>query len=206
MDPAAAAERRSREAVRPPPVGPALRPLAELAARCLVPDPASREPDGVRLLSHLEGLGDRPASAPTHAPPAPAAAPPDSAPALEDLLPGWRVVRLLGRGGMGEVHEMRHPRSGERVAVKRILATAGLTAEAMARFTREARILGSFNSHRIVRILDAGERRGHPFLVMEYLEGETLAARLARGRSWGRHHRSTRPRCRREPSVRLGRR
>ena len=93
----------------------------------------------------------------------------------------YEILSLLGEGGMGEVYLARDSRLDRRVAVK-ILSTA-LAADPgrRQRFEREARAVGSLNHAHICVLHDIGEDRGAHFLVMEYLEGETLAQRLSRG-------------------------
>jgi serine/threonine protein kinase len=92
----------------------------------------------------------------------------------------YRIARLIGGGGMGRVYEAENVAIGKRVALK-FVAVAGGTAA--ARFHREARIVAAVESAHIVQIFDTAETEaGEPFLVMELLQGEDLAARLARGR------------------------
>jgi Tol biopolymer transport system component len=102
------------------------------------------------------------------------------------LAPGTRighyeVVSLLGAGGMGEVYRARDPRLGRDVAIKALPATLAHDAERLARFEREARLLASLNHSNIAAIYGLEEAGGHRYLVLEYVEGETLAHRLARG-------------------------
>ena len=97
------------------------------------------------------------------------------APAIQ--FPGYRMVKLLGKGGMGEVFLAEDEALGRRVAIK----TLTPTPEGRARFLREARSLATLDHPRVVRIYSYGETSESPFFVMEYVEGETLADRLARG-------------------------
>ena len=92
--------------------------------------------------------------------------------------PGYKMVRLLGKGGMGEVFLAEDEALGRRVAIK----TLTPTPEGRARFLREARSLATLDHPRVVRIYSYGETSESPFFVMEYVEGETLAERLTRGR------------------------
>jgi serine/threonine-protein kinase len=95
----------------------------------------------------------------------------------------YEFVRLLGAGGMGEVHEAVNTATGRRVAVK-IVRVSEKTEEVVQRFRREGRALGAVTSSHIVQILDAGEDpdTDEPFMVMELLAGEdasSLHKRLA---------------------------
>ncbi|AGP35131.1 serine/threonine-protein kinase [Sorangium cellulosum] len=95
------------------------------------------------------------------------------------FLDRYRLERRAGAGGMGEVWKALDQETGEPVAVK--LLSGGDPAGA-ARFAREAQILASLSHPRVVRYVAHGASAdGAPYLVMEWLEGEDLAARLARG-------------------------
>ena len=100
----------------------------------------------------------------------------------EVLLDGrYRLVRLLGRGGMGEVWRAYDNRIGREVAVK-IVTAGGLSEENLARFDREARIIGNLSGPSIVTVHDYGhdEYAGEtaPYLVMELVAGRTIADRI----------------------------
>jgi eukaryotic-like serine/threonine-protein kinase len=88
----------------------------------------------------------------------------------------YRVVRLLGAGGMGSVYEAHDGETGARVAVKVITAEAAASETLMSRFAREAEAAAAIDTPHIVRVLGSGrdEERHLPFLVMEYLDGEDL--------------------------------
>ena len=89
----------------------------------------------------------------------------------------YRPLRLIGRGGMGAVYEVEHEHTGQRLALKVIASTAGLTPRAVSRFRTEARTAAQIRSDHVVRITDADvatELGGLPFLVMELLEGADL--------------------------------
>jgi serine/threonine protein kinase len=106
------------------------------------------------------------------------------------LQPGTRlgpyeISALLGAGGMGEVYRARDTRLDRVVAIKVLppeLAAAGSFRE---RFEREARLIAALSHPNICTLHDVGRQDGIDFLVMEYLDGETLAARLARQGSFG---------------------
>ncbi|HXR98146.1 MAG TPA: protein kinase [Terriglobales bacterium] len=102
------------------------------------------------------------------------------------LIPGTRlgpyeINTLLGEGGMGEVYRARDSRLDRTVAVKVLGAGVAETPEAQARFEREARAVASLQHPHICVLHDVGVDSGRAYLVMEHLEGETLAARLRRG-------------------------
>ncbi len=91
----------------------------------------------------------------------------------------YEVERPLGRGGMGEVWLARHRRlAGKQVAIKVLHVDAALPQEALARFRREAEIAARLEHPNIVQVLDFNALpTGQPYLVMEYLKGQSLAAR-----------------------------
>ena len=98
------------------------------------------------------------------------------------VLSHFRILEKLGQGGMGEVYQARDTRLGRTVAIK-ILPEGHLAGEdARRRFQREARVLSGLSHPHICTIYDVGDEHGMQYIVMEYLEGETLAARLQRGR------------------------
>ncbi|HEX9297275.1 MAG TPA: serine/threonine-protein kinase [Polyangiaceae bacterium] len=91
----------------------------------------------------------------------------------------YRLVRLLGTGGMGNVYEAVHQGTGRRVALK-VIANAELASDvgAIARFQREAKAAGSIDTEHIAEVLDAGTDRvtGMPYIAMEFLVGNDLKA------------------------------
>jgi serine/threonine-protein kinase len=93
----------------------------------------------------------------------------------------YRVDRILGVGGMGAVVAAHHLQLQELVAIKVLLPDALADADAVRRFEREARAAFKIKSEHVARIIDVGQLdSGAPFIVMEYLEGEDLAERIAR--------------------------
>lgn len=102
------------------------------------------------------------------------------------LTPGSRIgayeiTATLGAGGMGAVYRARDTRLGRAVALKVILETFASDAERIARFEREAKMLAALNHPRIAGLYGMEQADGQHFLVMELVEGETLAERLRRG-------------------------
>lgn len=94
----------------------------------------------------------------------------------------YEVIDRLGAGGMGEVYRARDTRLGRTVAIK--VLRSGADPELLHRLDREARAASALNHPNIVHIYDVGEAAGHPgahYVVMEYVDGETLRRRLARG-------------------------
>jgi eukaryotic-like serine/threonine-protein kinase len=91
----------------------------------------------------------------------------------------YRLVRLLGEGGMGAVYEARHEAIGRRFAVKFLHAELASHAEILARFRREAQSAGSLENENIAAVTDFGTHQGAPYIVMEFLEGQDLAKVLA---------------------------
>ncbi|HYQ15044.1 MAG TPA: serine/threonine-protein kinase, partial [Polyangiaceae bacterium] len=102
-------------------------------------------------------------------------------PALDQILAGkYRLIRQLGQGGMGSVWLAEHLALRSPVAIKLIEPSIATNPEALARFLREAQAAAALRSPHVVQILDYGVDAGVPFIAMEVLEGESLAARLAR--------------------------
>jgi serine/threonine-protein kinase len=94
----------------------------------------------------------------------------------------YRLLRLIGAGGMGEVYEAQHSIIGRRFAIKFLHPLLAGNNESVARFQREAQAAGSLENENIAAVVDAGTADdGAPYLVMEYLDGEDLAHLLVRG-------------------------
>ena len=93
----------------------------------------------------------------------------------------YEIQSALGAGGMGEVYRARDTRLDRTVAIKILSATLSSNPELAARFEREARAISSLNHPHICHLYDIGKQDGTAYLVMEYLEGETLADRLRKG-------------------------
>ncbi len=92
----------------------------------------------------------------------------------------YRLEEILGRGGMGSVWRARHLSLDTPCAIKFIDGEAGDAAELRVRFEREAKAAAQLRSPNVVQVLDHGVWSGTPYLVMELLDGEDLATRLAR--------------------------
>ncbi len=93
----------------------------------------------------------------------------------------FQVLRELGRGGMGEVFLARDTRLDRQVAIKALPAYLAADADRLARFQREAKVLASLNHPGIGAIYGLEEASGHQYLILEFIEGETLADRLVSG-------------------------
>jgi len=105
---------------------------------------------------------------------------------LAALAPGaklgrYEIVALLGAGGMGEVYRARDTQLPRTVAVKVLPAHLSSDPLRRQRFEREARAISTLQHPNICTLYDVGQQSGTDYLVMEYLEGETLASRLAKG-------------------------
>src|SRR3954471_2780528 len=92
----------------------------------------------------------------------------------------WRIIGLLGRGGMGAVYEAQNVSIGKRVALKFIDREFANQPEIASRFQRDAEAASLVESAHIVDVFDTGTEQGVPYIVMELLRGEDLRARLRR--------------------------
>jgi RNA polymerase sigma-70 factor (ECF subfamily) len=93
----------------------------------------------------------------------------------------YSILEPVGAGGMGEVYRARDPRLDRDVAVKVLPERLADSAEALARFEREAKVLAALSHANLVAIFDVGTDQGIAFAVMEFLAGETLRECLGRG-------------------------
>src|SRR5207344_2908508 len=103
-----------------------------------------------------------------------------------NLSPGTRlglyeIVATVGAGGMGEVYRARDTKLGREVAIKVVLESVVADAERAARFRREAQVLAALNHPNIATLFGMEEADGRHFLVMEFVDGEDVSQRLARG-------------------------
>jgi serine/threonine protein kinase len=124
-------------------------------------------------------------------PPRQASRAPSSAPSLSTadegrfppgtlLLDRYRIVALLGRGGMGEVYRATDMKLGQSVAIKFLPEAVAQDERALARFRNEVRIARQVSHPNVCRVYDIGEIEGMQFLSMEYVDGEDLASLLRR--------------------------
>ena len=93
----------------------------------------------------------------------------------------YEILSAIGAGGMGEVYRAQDTRLNRIVAVKVLPPHLADRPESKGRFEREARTIASLNHPHICTLYDVGHQNGTDYLVMEYLEGETLAQRLRKG-------------------------
>jgi serine/threonine protein kinase len=93
----------------------------------------------------------------------------------------YQVLSSIGAGGMGEVYKARDTRLNRMVAIKVLPDQFANRSELRERFEREARTIASLNHPHICTLYDVGHQDGTDYLVLEYLEGETLAERLKKG-------------------------
>ncbi len=93
----------------------------------------------------------------------------------------YEIQSAIGAGGMGEVYRARDTRLERTVAIKILPSHLSENSEAKQRFDREARAISSLSHPNVCTLFDVGQQGAVEFLVMEYLEGETLADRLAKG-------------------------
>ena len=93
----------------------------------------------------------------------------------------YEIVAPLGSGGMGEVYRAHDTRLGRDVAIKVLPQNLAATPEVRARFEREARTISQLNHPHICALFDVGHQDGTDYLVMELIDGETLAQRLTKG-------------------------
>jgi serine/threonine protein kinase len=93
----------------------------------------------------------------------------------------YRILSLLGAGGMGEVYRARDPRLDRDVAIKVLPASFAEDEDRLRRFEGEARAAGALNHPNLVTVFDVGSHGGGPFLVLELLEGSSLRTILGQG-------------------------
>src|SRR5262249_43243831 len=126
-------------------------------------------------LTETKALAPVDPDAPTRAP-APAA---PSNEATPEVVGGYRLLRVLGGGGMGTVYEAQDIASGRRVALKLISPQYAGSPDAVERFRQEGRLASAIAHPRCVFVLAADEEAGRPYIVMELMPGSTLEDRVA---------------------------
>ncbi|MGD0049902.1 MAG: serine/threonine-protein kinase, partial [Bryobacteraceae bacterium] len=165
------------------------------------PSCASRIPEGSRFcftcgaampsdasVAETVAIADTPASTPTRSQTRPSSPTGSSVRTSSegrflpgDLLAGrYRVVALLGKGGMGEVYRADDLALGQPVALKFLPESLGQNPASIERFRNEVRLARLVSHPHVCRVYDVGEVDGHPFLSMEYVDGEDLASLLRR--------------------------
>ena len=92
----------------------------------------------------------------------------------------YRIIGLLGRGGMGEVYRATDMMLGQSVALKFLPVEASSNPRLLERFHGEVRVARQVSHPNVCRVYDIGEIEGMPFISMEYVDGEDLAALLLR--------------------------
>ena len=98
---------------------------------------------------------------------------------IVDLETRWKLGQLLGKGAMGEVLLATDTRLNRKVAIKRMLGDGAKSRTAVSRFLTEAKSIAALNHPNIVQIYDYGQTKDGPYLIMEYVEGGSLADRCA---------------------------
>src|SRR4051812_44090662 len=104
-----------------------------------------------------------------------------TSPLMGHMFEHYRVIDLIGAGGMGEVFRAEDTRLGREVAIKILPAAFATDTDRLFRFEQEAKLLAALNHPNIVGIYDIGSHDGSPFIVSELLEGQSLRDRIVAG-------------------------
>ncbi len=159
------------EAAQPAPAPPASAPAAPSLADCPTAPPVSRA-----------GEATATGAAPGHDASLTSFLAPSEASDELGRLGGFRILKVLGHGGMGVVFQGEDPRLGRKVAIKAMLPHLAGSDSSRQRFLGEARAAAALEHDHVVAIHHVGEDRGAPFIVMPFLKGEPLDRRLQRER------------------------
>src|SRR5207253_3042581 len=96
-------------------------------------------------------------------------------------VPGYEILRELGRGGMGVVYEARQVKLNRVVALKMVLGEGRADSPGLIRFLAEAEAVAAVKHPNVVQVYDLGHEDGRPYYAMEYVDGGSLAERLKAG-------------------------
>lgn len=168
----------------PPPAGPPRRAIETLVfgpSRVDAPESHTFDASVVEISPNPTPPTPVPVSAKPATPPV---SPPSPAPAAANQT-GYKIVREIGRGGMGVVYEARHSVTNNTVAVKTILPAARPTPTAIKKFLREAEVVRHLDHPNIVKYADAGELDGILWFAMEFVSGSDAGRIVSRGGKGG---------------------